>query len=495
MRERIQQMTFEKYYKRRAIKGRHWSTLNEEERKMRIEYLWDRIRMYIALKRTIKSVTDDVEEAYIRKMMKSASIVTEDDEHAQNEQIKIAWYLLNKEWTSVIIWELFFSFVVMFNMFTVPCMIAFPEVSQRLSARFLYFELLLEIMWVLQIIQMCITADPPRTTTLSAIVSKYSRSGMLYLDVIATIPSIILLIMGKRSVGKYFMLIRFTHASQFFYPFQLYFDKVSKATKVKKQRLMALVQVFVYILVLDHFMACMWIVLGGRDPEGGTTWLFANNMPDKSEHPIRVWATAFYWVFEVISTVGYGDFSYSSNPEYLFAISLEFIGVIFNAILVGTVMGVTSGDLNFEMLMTEKMDALLVWVKKIELCNKYIETKETQKSLDANLYKEINRFVQDAFLYDFNLIVEEFEMYQKLPPQMQTEVIDTLDTFVVFKQKFDHFFNSCEIGFRNEFIMQMYTREFEAGQEIVAYGKKFREIFFITLGAVNLYSKDEVLFM
>ena len=103
-----------------------------------------------------------------------------------------------------------------------------------------------------------------------------------------------------------------------------------------------------YILVLDHFLACLWIVLGGRDKEGGTTWLFANRVPDKKVSPVKVWATAFYWVFEVISTVGYGDFSYKSNAEYLFAVMLEFIGVIFNAVLVGTVMGVTAGDLNFD---------------------------------------------------------------------------------------------------------------------------------------------------
>jgi hypothetical protein len=291
------------------------------------------------------------------------------------------------------------------------------------------------------------------------------------------------------------MLIRYSHAREFFFPFQFYFDKISKLNKVKKEKLMALLEVFVFILVLDHFMACLWIVLGGRDPEGGTTWLFANKVPNKNEKPIRVWATAFYWVFEVISTVGYGDFAYSSNGEYWFAVLLEFIGVIFNAILVGTVMGVSAGDLNFDMLMQDKMDDLLVWVKKIELCNKFIETKETQKSLNPMLYTEINRFVQDAFLYDFNLIVEEFEMYQKLPPKIQTEVVETLDTFVKFKDKFDHFFNSCEKGFRNEFIMQMYTREYVAGQEIIAYGKKFSEIFFITLGAVNLYTRDEVLFM
>ena len=59
-------------------------------------------------------------------MMKMASIVVDDDETMENEEEKLAWYLLNREWTSLIIWELVFSFVVMFNMFTVPLMIAFP---------------------------------------------------------------------------------------------------------------------------------------------------------------------------------------------------------------------------------------------------------------------------------------------------------------------------------------------------------------------------------
>jgi hypothetical protein len=77
----------------------------------------------------------------------------------------------------------------------------------------------------------------------------------------------------------------------------------------------------------------------------------------------------------------------------LFAILLEFSGVTFNAILVGTVSGVFDGDLNFELLMSEKMDQLLMWVKKIENCNKFIETRQTDKSLEPKLYSEINRFV------------------------------------------------------------------------------------------------------
>lgn len=141
------------------------------------------------------------------------------------------------------------------------------------------------------------------------------------------------------------------------------------------------------------------------------------------------------------------------------------------------------------------MDELLIWIKKLELCNKYIESKEVEKSLNPKLYSEVNRFIQDAFLQDFNLIVEEFEMYQRLTPKMQNSIMEELDTFKMFRSKFDKFFDSCEKGFRNEFIIQMYTREFPAGSEIITVGKKFREIFFITMGGVNLFTKQDVIFM
>lgn len=49
----------------------------------------------------------------------------------------------------------------------------------------------------------------------------------------------------------------------------------------------------------------------------------------------------------------------------------------------------------------------------------------------------------------------------------------------------------CEIGFRNECVIQLYTREFPPGEEIVTQGKKFREIFFIMEGKVDLKKGKE----
>jgi hypothetical protein len=74
---------------------------------------------------------------------------------------------------------------------------------------------------------------------------------------------------------------------------------------------------------------------------------------------------------------------------------------------------------------------------------------------------------------------------------MQTEVIETLDTFRGFCEKFSSFFMPCEIGFRNECVIQLYTREFPPGEEIVTQGKKFREIFFIMEGKVDLKKGKE----
>ena len=34
---------------------------------------------------------------------------------------------------------------------------------------------------------------------------------------------------------------------------------------------------------------------------------------------------SFYWIFEVITTVGYGDYTGATSHEYIFSIILEFL--------------------------------------------------------------------------------------------------------------------------------------------------------------------------
>ena len=79
---------------------------------------------------------------------------------------------------------------------------------------------------------------------------------------------------------------------------------------------------------------------------------------------------AFYWIFEVITTVGYGDYYGTTSYEYIFSIIIEFMGLTFFSFLMGSINGIFSASDNFEDLIEEKLDQLDMWIKKIEKSNK-----------------------------------------------------------------------------------------------------------------------------
>lgn len=63
--------------------------------------------------------------------------------------------------------------------------------------------------------------------------------------------------------------------------------------------------------------------------------------------------------------------------------------------------------------------------------------------IDPNLYFKIVRSMEDAFLNDFNMIIDEYSFYQKLTPKMQNELIKAI--FPAFHKQFSKsLFNSCE---------------------------------------------------
>ena len=51
------------------------------------------------------------------------------------------------------------------------------------------------------------------------------------------------------------------------------------------------------------------------------------------------------------------------------------------------------------------MDELDRWMRKLEQSNGKL-------NLPNFLYRDIKKFVEEAFIYDFNLIIEEFDFYQ-----------------------------------------------------------------------------------
>ena len=76
---------------------------------------------------------------------------------------------------------------------------------------------------------------------------------------------------------------------------------------------------------------------------------------------------------------------------------------------------------------------------------------------------------------------------------MQTELINKI--FSRFISRFKYFFNSCESGFRNEFVIYLYARIHGPCKVIQRYGREAGEIVLITDGQVDMFTKRGTKFM
>jgi hypothetical protein len=155
---------------------------------------------------------------------------------------------------------------------------------------------------------------------------------------------------------------------------------------------------------------------------------------------LEIYVNAFYFILTTITTVGYGDISGSTTYEYLFSMCVEFIGLTFFSFLTGTISVMFSGDQSFESLINARMEELDLWLLRLENCNK-------EEKIPNKLYHSIKEFIQDAFVYDFNLIIEEFSFYTELPASIQNQISESL--FKTFKQNFNSFFLNTDIGFQH----------------------------------------------
>ena len=121
------------------------------------------------------------------------------------------------------------------------------------------------------------------------------------------------------------------------------------------------------VMILGHWFACFWIYLGAYDLELASTmtpeeieenqnnlsWMVVNGFTDYKKNDYSIYVFAYYWVFEVITTVGYGDYTGKTMSEYGFSIVLEFVGLSFFSLLMGFMTYVFGSRTSFDSLIEE----------------------------------------------------------------------------------------------------------------------------------------------
>ena len=72
-----------------------------------------------------------------------------------------------------------------------------------------------------------------------------------------------------------------------------------------------------------------------------------------------------YWVFTVLTTVGYGDYAGTNTNEFIYSICLELAGLTFFALLTGLITPLVTPEKDFAVMLRDKSDSLDLWIKKL----------------------------------------------------------------------------------------------------------------------------------
>ena len=87
-----------------------------------------------------------------------------------------------------------------------------------------------------------------------------------------------------------------------------------------------------------HLMACFWYMAATFEDNIYDTWVGNKGVVDLvEEKKDYVYFNSCYWAFQTVSTVGYGDFTMTTNTEYFMCLIWMFFGVNFYGFIVGNV--------------------------------------------------------------------------------------------------------------------------------------------------------------
>ena len=89
------------------------------------------------------------------------------------------------------------------------------------------------------------------------------------------------------------------------------------------------------VLYLQHLLACIWIMIGTDEVLNTRDGWIDNHLYNKGG--LNMYTSAFYFIVQTMTTVGYGDLGGGSLNEKLFCIALMVGGVFIFSTITGSI--------------------------------------------------------------------------------------------------------------------------------------------------------------
>ena len=340
------------------------------------------------------------------------------DEEANEDELEVPHcvYLPNNPF--IIFWDIISSLFVLYSIIISPVLLAF-------NIQNMFFEIIdviSDLIFIFDIIFSFFTAYYNEDYDILIVSKKKIAlnyiSSYFILDVASSIPFSLIAFcynhltppektMDKKyqniqafgRLGKFYRVLKWTKIFSLF--------KIKKEnkkeeknkliTRLSRQKIFKILKFVFFIIIIVHLSSCMWIFIVSYYSNGFVfaQILFKCNL--STDEKIKIYILALYFLFETITSVGYGDIIPMSTPERIFVIFYLIIGCMLFSYIITALSSIFSQLDAKTQIYTEKeiiLDEIRLEYKmpqslydkiKKALKNNYKEWKEDQLKLIDSL--------------------------------------------------------------------------------------------------------------
>lgn len=120
---------------------------------------------------------------------------------------------------------------------------------------------------------------------------------------------------------------------------------------------MRMLRVLMNVLFLNHLIACIWFYTAKLDDFDPDTWVVKTELLDSE--PFTQYVASYYWAFQTLTTVGYGDIPAFTTVERVISIVWMLIGIAFYSFAIGNLSSILANlDKGAAILMVMSVESL-----------------------------------------------------------------------------------------------------------------------------------------
>jgi voltage-gated potassium channel len=211
-----------------------------------------------------------------------------------------------------------------------------------------------------------------------------------------------------------------------------------------------------WLLLLSHWLACGWLALAAERIPGD---------------PVTRYLSAFHWVIETLTSVGFGEIVPATNGQRLYSIVIMLAGVGVYGYVIGSMAGI----------LAKRDPAKNQYFSHLDQLSAFVQYRH----IPPTLQKRIRDYY--AYIWKKRLGFDETTFLSGLPRGLSSEIslhlkLEILDRIPVFKEVGSDFIEEVALNLKPD----VYT----PGEFVFKEGRPARRLYLVIKGILEVIRKD-----